>query len=554
MNVGEMQRKLSQRAVREPDHRFGDLYSLLYNRQWLLAAWHHVRQNAGSRTAGSDGVDRKRFEEEFETHFETLRAALKAGTFEPVPVRRVTIPKPHGVRRLGIPGLHDRIVQEALRMILEPIWEADFHQHSYGFRPTRRTMDAIAYLGCRLTGTGGKTYQWITEGDIAACFDSIPHRKLMKVVARRIEDKKIRRLLWKFLRAGVMVQNTYQPTLTGLPQGAILSPVLANIYLHQLDQYMEEHYLSLSKWQKRQRRLAGQANCLYARYADDFVVLSNGSKRQAKGVKTELHGVLQRLGLTLSLEKTKVTHITDGSQFLGFWLERSIGASGRMVPKARIPQEAIRRFRRKILAVTAPRTYQASVRAKIEALNRIIRGWCQYYQHTGSPGTVFRSLGRVVFWRMAHWLGRKFKVRMPAVMRRFRHGNTLGTKTSRLVMPTDIKATVYRWKPKPNPFTQPARVPLARETGFVLDKTWMGNESRRGRMDLREHLLAQRGLRCVQCGHLGRPTEIEVDHITAHARFKQPSDADVPTNLQILCKQCHSVKTQSDRQVLSRMR
>lgn len=174
MNIGEMQRKLSQRAAREPDHRFGDLYSLLYNRQWLLAAWHHVRQNAGSRTAGSDGVDRKRFEEEFETHFETLRAALKAGTFEPVPVRRVTIPKAHGVRRLGIPGLHDRIVQEALRMILEPIWEADFHQHSYGFRPTRRTMDAIAYLGCRLTGTGGKTYQWVTEGDIAACFDSIP--------------------------------------------------------------------------------------------------------------------------------------------------------------------------------------------------------------------------------------------------------------------------------------------------------------------------------------------------------------------------------------------
>ena|SRR5712691_5328096 len=130
MNVGEMQRKLSQRAAREPDQRFGDLYSLLYNREWLLAAWHHVRQNAGSRTAGSDGVDKRRFEADFATHFEALRTALKAGTFEPLPVRRVTIPKTNGRRRLGLPGLKDRIVQEALRMILEPIWEADFHQHS----------------------------------------------------------------------------------------------------------------------------------------------------------------------------------------------------------------------------------------------------------------------------------------------------------------------------------------------------------------------------------------------------------------------------------------
>src|SRR5215468_6488497 len=154
-----------------------------------------------------------------------LRESLKAKIFEPVPVRRVYIPKPYSDKKrpLGIPVLYDRIVQEALRMILEPIWEADFSTHSYGFRPNRSTYDAMTYIGKRLTGNGS-TYQWVIEGDIASYFDTIPHRRLIKAVKKRVADRDTRDLLWKFLRAGVMDRHTFRETLTGTPQGGIVSP------------------------------------------------------------------------------------------------------------------------------------------------------------------------------------------------------------------------------------------------------------------------------------------------------------------------------------------
>src|SRR5215510_14183453 len=142
---------------------------------------------------------------DLDRHLGELKDDLKARIFEPLPVERAYVPKPNGkLRPLGIPGIRDRIVQEALRMILEPIWEADFSQHSYGFRPNRSTYDAIAYIGNRLTGKAGQGYQWVIEGDIASYFDTIPHRRLIKAVKKRVADRNIRDLLWKFLRAGVM--------------------------------------------------------------------------------------------------------------------------------------------------------------------------------------------------------------------------------------------------------------------------------------------------------------------------------------------------------------
>jgi RNA-directed DNA polymerase len=173
VNVGELQRKLSQRATVAPQHRFGDLYALLTHREWLAAAYHHVKTNSGSQTPGVDGVTRRQFEANLAGNLETLRQTLKAGTFTPLPVRRTTIreQKADGRikdRRLGIPALRDRIVQEGVRMILEPIYEADFSRHSYGFRPNRSTKDAVIYLASRLTR--GRSYGWAIEGDIRACF------------------------------------------------------------------------------------------------------------------------------------------------------------------------------------------------------------------------------------------------------------------------------------------------------------------------------------------------------------------------------------------------
>ena len=222
MDVGEMQKKLSQWATENPEDHYRDLYSLLCNETWLRVAHHSVNTNQGRETAGIDGKRMSNFNGDREGNLARLKEALKAKTFEPMPVKRVYIPKANGKRRpLGIPTIDDRIVQEALRMALEPLWEADFSRHSYGFRPNRSTYDAIAYLSNMLTGRSGSIYQWVIEGDIASYFDKIPHRRLIKAVKKRVADRNIRDVLWKFLRAGVMHQGNSEETLTGTPQGGI---------------------------------------------------------------------------------------------------------------------------------------------------------------------------------------------------------------------------------------------------------------------------------------------------------------------------------------------
>ncbi len=173
-----MQMKLSLKATREPEHTFENLYGLLWHEVWLRVAHHTVNSNQGRETAGIDGESMSHFNGDLDGNLERLRQLLKAKTFEPQPVRRVYIPKANGKKRpLGIPGIRDRIVQEALRMILEPIWEAGFSIYSYGFRPNRSTYDAIAFIGNRLASYRADTYQWVIEGDIASYFDTIPHKK-----------------------------------------------------------------------------------------------------------------------------------------------------------------------------------------------------------------------------------------------------------------------------------------------------------------------------------------------------------------------------------------
>ena len=219
-----MQKKHSLWATENPTEIYRELYHLLCTEPWLQVAATKVLRNEGSNTAGIDGKTKSNFLGNFDGYIKELQESLTAKTFEPMPVRRVYIPKPNSEKKrpLGIPTLFDRIVQESLRMVLEPIWEADFSTHSYGFRPNRNTYDAIAYIGGRLTGSGG-VYQWIIEGDIASYFDTIPHRRLIKAIKKRVADRDIRDLLWKFLRAGVMYRGRFQETLTGTPQGGIVT-------------------------------------------------------------------------------------------------------------------------------------------------------------------------------------------------------------------------------------------------------------------------------------------------------------------------------------------
>lgn len=550
MDVGEMQRKLSIWAEQDKERKFVDLHKLICDTEWLFLAHDYVAQNAGRVTAGCDGMNMRDFDEDLEVNIQTLAEELKTGTFKPYPVRRVYIPKPNGDRRpLGIPSIRDRIVQEAIHMTLEPIFEADFSQYSFGFRPNRCTMDAITCISW--TAFEHKKFRWIIEGDIASYFDTIQHRKLTTLLGKRVEDKKLIKLIWQFLTAGVMEKKLFRDTTQGTPQGGIISPLLANIYLHPLDEYMEK-YTEISRKEKAARRRGGSSNYVYIRYADDFVVLCNGSKAQAEAMKEELHQFLRKeLKLELSWEKTKVTHINDGFEFLGFWIQRKRGHKG-MVTKVCIPKGATHRMREKVAKATDPTTNETSVNTKIRALNRIIGGWCRYYQYSGDIAKAFSNLQNYTFWKMAHWLGRKYKISIPEVMRRFYQGNTFATSEYKLIKPKDFKRFLYRKSfKKPNPYTTQEKI--IREE-FTPDEEETGYERCPGMEDLRPIVLRANHYTCQICRKQFDASQLEVDHIRPVRRFKKPVDASRLENLQPICIECHRKKTESDRQMESRVR
>jgi len=322
---------------------------------------------------------------------------------------------------------------------------------------------------------------------------------------------------------------------------------------------MESNYLNLSQGKRQWRRKQEKGNFLYVRYADDFVVLCNGPKAEALAIKEELGGFLSSMGLKLSEEKTKITHITEGFVFLGYRVIRSMGHKGKMVPKVLIPDSAVKKLQYVIRGALAPGTTNESTKAKILALNWLIRGWCEYYRCTSSPSKAFSKIRAELFQDMVHWLGRKYKLSMPEVMRRFREGNTLRTKSRKLVMPNEYKAKRFVAKTWYNPYTEKDKVKaekdrMKRESLFSYNKIWIGNEHRQGHMDLREETLLRNGPICAVCRKTFHPSEVQVDHIIPRARFKNPTDADTLDNQQVLCTDHHRAKTKTDSKVLSRVR
>lgn len=241
LKMAQKQMTLASTAQAHPDHRFTNLYRLLHWDEWMRCAANAVLARPGSSTAGIDGTTRDYFKADYDAHLGALIAGLKHKTYEPQPVRRVYIPKSNGkMRPLGIPILKDRIVQEAMRAILDPIFETDFQPHSYGFRKGRSTMDAIAVI-MPLFNTSAKHY-YVIEGDLQSYFDTVHHRKLMSLLKRRIADKDMLDLIWKFLKAGVMEQGLFARTDTGVPQGGVFSPLLANIYLNEFDKWAADRW------------------------------------------------------------------------------------------------------------------------------------------------------------------------------------------------------------------------------------------------------------------------------------------------------------------------
>jgi group II intron reverse transcriptase/maturase len=301
--VLEIQTKLHQWATGDPNRRFDDLDNLVCDPAFLVTAWTRVRGNRGARTAGVDGqsahyVSRELGEEKF---LSDLRDQLRARTFRPLPVRERMIPKPNGkFRRLGIATVRDRVVQAALKLVLEPIFEADFQPCSYGFRPGRRTHDAIAEIQYLCS----RSYEWIVEGDIKACSDEIDHVALMDRVRERVGDKRVLALIKAFLKAGILGEDGVErDTVTGTPQGGILSPLLSNVALAVLDKHFAEAWAAMGATSaaRQQLRLKGQATYRLVRYADDFVVLVAGTREHAEHLCDVSAAVLQPNGETVHL-------------------------------------------------------------------------------------------------------------------------------------------------------------------------------------------------------------------------------------------------------------
>jgi RNA-directed DNA polymerase len=288
-----IQRKLHRWAEDDRDRRFSDLHNLVCGPATLMVAWRRVRANRGSRSAG---VDRQNaYDIERRLGVERFLGELRAGSFRPAPVKGRLIPKRGGKsRRLGIATVRDRVVQAALKRVLEPIFEADFQPCSYGFRPGRRAQDAIAEI--HFLTSSPRNYEWIIEADIEACFDQLDHSATLGRVRRRIGDKRVLSLVKAFLRAGILTEQAgFEDTVTGTPQGGILSPLLANVALSALDEHFARAWAAMgSEWERRKRSARGEETFRLVRYADDFVVVLAGRGSTPRRSSPRLRRCLRR--------------------------------------------------------------------------------------------------------------------------------------------------------------------------------------------------------------------------------------------------------------------
>lgn len=557
MNVEEVQRRLWEQSKEHREHRqsscplfpvnpydgrIRNLMDLMHHPEWLAVAADRILQRSKGKAAGVDGVTTKRFRESLALRLEELRLELKRGTYRPQPLRRVMIPKANGkLRPLGIPCLRDKIVQEAMRMALEPIFEVEFHEHSFGFRPNRSTHHAI--YRCRSLMQCG--YTRVIEGDVEACFDEISHKAILGAVREKVMDNQFLQLMNQFLKAGVVIDGMLHPTVKGVPQGGVISPLLANVVLNKLDWFLhgKGHYD-----QAEQRAwYHGRPNLRFVRYADDWCVfITRASKRYAEAVREQVREFLDRTcGLRLSEEKTHITHVQDGFAFLGFQLEVSPGQANQPVPKIRIGNKAITSVVRRLDEAVHDRPSQESITLRMERASAIIRGWSNYFCIAHNFSRVAGKVDNDAFWLMVKAICRKEDKSTAQCLRRYyRQGRLQVHEACQLVRFRDTRMSLDYRGPEPyTPGTGIYETDVELEFGLRIPDT-----RRHGTMDFKWQALIRDNFRCQSCDRKVSAKTSNADHIEPVHRFANVPQAHRLANIQTLCLKCHRDKNHEEQQ------